>query len=154
MAFTGSYICTSFYTDFLNGVFNFGTDTFRIALYTSSASLTAATTAYSATNELATALGYTAGGVAVVPTLTATTTASGSPCLVVDFTDGVWSPATFTARGGLLYSDTAVGNPAVAVLDFGEDKTGYGIAPFTVAMPTATPGTALLTFQTVLQAAG
>lgn len=154
MAFTGSYICTSFYTNILNGVINLSTDTLRLALYTSSASLTAATTAYSATNELATALGYTGGGVAVVATLTSTTTASGAPCVLVDFTDGVWSPATFTARGGLLYSDTAAGNPAIAVLDFGEDKTGNGFTPFTVVMPSNTPGTALLTMTTVLQAAG
>lgn len=151
MAFTGSSICTSFYTNALNGLFNFGTNVFKLALYTNSASFTAATTAYTTANELATALGYTAGGATVAATVTTTTTASGAPCVVVDFADATWPAATFTARGGILYSDTAVGDLAIAILDFGANKTGSG-GTFTVVMPSPTPNTALLTLQTILQA--
>lgn len=148
MAFTGSYICTSFYTDLLNGVFNFGSDTFRGALYTSSATLTAATTAYTATNELPTAGAYTAGGAVTTVTVSVVSTTSGN-VVIVDFSDIVWPAGSLTARGMLVYDDTAVGNPAVMVIDFGSDIT---VDPFTVQFPAANPGVAALTFQSILPA--
>lgn len=133
MAFTGNFLCTSFKKELFEGVHDFtaGTgDTFKIALYTSSATLDASTTAYSATNEVS-GTGYTAGGEAltnVSPTTSGTTA-------FVDFADVTWSSATITARGALIYNSTAAGNPAVAVLDFGADKTSTA-GDFTVIFPT------------------
>ena len=114
-------MCTSFKVGLLNGDFDFGTgttQTFKIALYTSAANLSASTTAYSATNE-ASGAGYTAGGqalsVSVVPTSTGITA-------FLSFSDVTWSVTTLTARGALIYKADGVTNPAIAVLDFGEDK--------------------------------
>jgi len=133
MAFTGNFLCTSFKVELLKGVHNFsasGGDTFKIALYTSSATLDASTTAYSATNEVS-GTGYTAGGAAltnVEPTSSGTTG-------YLDFSDVTWSAATITARGALIYNSSAAGNPAVAVLDFGVDKTSTA-GDFIVVFPT------------------
>jgi len=114
-------MCTSFKVGLLNGEFDFGTgttQTFKVALYTSAANLSAATTAYSSTNE-ASGAGYTAGGqavsVSVVPTSTGTTA-------FLSFSDVTWSNTTLIARGALIYKADGVTNPAIAVLDFGEDK--------------------------------
>lgn len=114
-------MCTSFKVGLLNGDFDFGTgttQTFKIALYTSAANLSASTTAYSATNE-ASGAGYTAGGqalsVSVVPTSTGITA-------FLSFSDVTWSVTTLIARGALIYKADGVTNPAIAVLDFGEDK--------------------------------
>ena len=109
MSFTGSAVCTSFYTDLLNGVFNFSTHTFRAALYSSSATLDASTTAYTATNELATAGGYTAGGTTVAPTVSTASTSNGT-VVIVDFADASWAASTFTARGALIYNTTPKAN--------------------------------------------
>lgn len=133
-------MCTSFKQEALEGVHDFTSHTFKIALYTSSATLSAATTAYSATNE-ASGTGYTAGG----ETLTVTGGAvnvSGTTAYV-DFSDVTWSSATITARGALIYNSTAAGNPAVAVLDFGADKTSTD-GDFTVQFPTSDASTAIL----------
>lgn len=147
MAFTGSYYCTSYLVGLHNGVFDFSVDTFRVALYTSSASMNAATTAYSATNEVAGA-GYTAGGAAVVPTITEISTANGT-VVCTTYTNPSWTGATITARGALLYDDTAAGNPAIAVLDFGMDITvTAGTFPF--QFPAATANTGFEVMQTVL----
>lgn len=148
MAFTGSTICTSFYTDLLNGLFNFGTHTFRVALYSSSATLDATTTAYTSTNELATAGGYTAGGTTVAPTVSTASTSNGT-VVIVDFADASWAASTFTARGALLYDDTAVGNPVIAVIDFGSDKSCTA-STFTVQFPAATANAGFIVFQTIL----
>lgn len=149
MAFTGSYICTSFYQDLLNGVINFGSDTIRMALYNSTATLNASTTAYTATGELSAALGYSTGGVAITPAVTVVGTPGGN-VVVLDFSDASWAAASFTARGGLIYDDTAAGNPAIAVIDFGSDKTGDGVNPFVVTMPPPTANAGFFVFQTVL----
>jgi hypothetical protein len=141
MAFSGNFLCTSFKVELLKGVHNFsaaGGDTFKIALYTDAASFTAATTAYTATNEVSGA-GYTAGGgtlVNIEPTSTGTTA-------FLDFDDFTFSAATITARGALIYNDTAAGNPAVAVLDFGADKTSTA-GDFTIVFPTADSSSAIV----------
>jgi len=126
-------MCTSFKVELLQGVHNFTNgagDVFKIALYTSAATLSAATTAYSATNETS-GPGYTAGGA----TLTSVTPTSSGTTAFVDFADAVWPNASITARGALIYNSSKA-NRAVAVLDFGADKTST-TGDFTVVMPTA-----------------
>jgi hypothetical protein len=126
---------TSFKVGVLNGTFNFGSGTsqvFKIALYTSAATLDAGTTAYSVTDEVS-GPGYTAGGntlvISQVPTSTGTTA-------FLDFTDTTWTSATITARGALIYLANGTTDPAVAVLDFGGDKTSTS-GDFTVQFPTS-----------------
>lgn len=141
MAFTGNYLCTSFKVEILKGVHNFTNatgDTFKIALYTSSATLDASTTAYSATNEVS-GTGYTAGG----NTLTNVTPTSSGTTAYLDFADTTWSSATITARGALIYNSSVAGNPAVAVLDFGADKSSSA-GDFTVIFPTANASDAIV----------
>ena len=111
-------MCTSFKEDLFNKLQDLDTDTIKIALYTSAATLGAATTAYSVTNEVSGA-GYTAGGVA----LTNSTVATSGTTAYVDFDNPEWTSATFTARGALIYNDTTAGDNSVAVLDFGGDFT-------------------------------
>lgn len=134
-------MCTSFKKALLDGEMDFSSDTsqtFKIALFTSSASLDAATTAYSTTNEV-TGTGYSAGGatlsIATSPTISSTT-------VYLDFTDATWSTATFTARGALIYRSTT-GNPAVCALDFGSDKTVSG-GNFVVQFPTPDASNAII----------
>jgi len=141
MAFTGNFMCTSFKKELLDALHNFqlsGGDTFKIALYTNSASFTAATTAYTATNEV-TGAGYTAGG----NTLTRIDPTSSGTTAFTDFADTTWASSTITARGALIYNDTASGNPAVVVLDFGSDKTSTN-GDFTVVFPTADASNAII----------
>jgi hypothetical protein len=111
-------MCTSFKEDLFNKIQDLEADTIKIALYTSSATLGAATTAYSATNEIS-GTGYTAGG----ETLTSATVATSGTTAYVDFDNPEWASATFTARGALIYNDTTAGDNSVAVLDFGGDFT-------------------------------
>jgi hypothetical protein len=111
-------MCTSFKEDLFNKIQDLEADTIKIALYTSSATLGAATTAYSATNEIS-GTGYTAGG----ETLTSATVATSGTTAYVDFDNPEWTTATFTARGALIYNDTTAGDNSVAVLDFGGDFT-------------------------------
>jgi hypothetical protein len=133
-------MATSFKVEILNGIHAFGTsvtrastaaDTFKIALYTSSASLDASTTAYTTSNEVASTGNYSAGGntlsVSQVPTSTGTTA-------FLDFADTTWSSATITANGALIYNSTQ-SNKAVAVLAFGGDKTSTN-GDFTIVFPT------------------
>ncbi len=148
MAFTGSVICTTWYTKLLTAQINTGSDTFRLALYDSTATLTEATTAYTATGELATAGGYTAGGAVATVTVTTAATANGT-VVIIDFADVTWAAATFTCRGALLYDDTAAGNPAIAVIDFGTNKSPVA-ADFVVTFPSATANAGFIVFQTVL----
>ena len=142
MAFTGNFMCTSFKTELMTGTHNFtnGTgDTFKLALYDNSASFTAATTAYTATNEVSNSGSYSAGGgtlTNVTPTATGTTA-------FVDFDDLDFTAATITARGALIYNSTASGNPTVAVLDFGADKTST-TGTFTIQFPTADASNAIV----------
>jgi hypothetical protein len=134
-------MCTSFKKALLDGEMDFSSDTaqtFKIALYTSSATLSAATTAYSATNE-ASGTGYTAGGNTL--TISTNPTTSGTTAFL-DFADTTWAAATITARGALIYKSGG-GNPAVAVLDFGSDKTSTA-GDFTIQFPTADASNAIL----------
>jgi len=140
---------TSFKVEILDGIHNFGTgviragtgaDTFKIALYTSSATLSAATTAYTTTDEVSSSgTNYTAGGqtlvISQVPTSTSTTA-------WLDFDDITWASATLTANGALIYNATQ-GNKAVAVLAFGADKTSTA-GNFTIQFPAAASTTAIL----------
>jgi hypothetical protein len=127
-------LCTSFKVDLLSGTQNFvsGTgNTFKMALYTSSATLGPTTTVYSTTNEIS-GPGYTAGGNTL--TISVSPTSSGTTAYL-SFADTTWSSATFTCRGALIYNTTN-SNKAVAVFDFGSDKSVVG-GSFTVTFPTA-----------------
>ena len=131
-------MCSSFKEELLKGVHDFENDTFKVALYTSSATLDASTTAYTVTNEVS-GTGYTAGGqVLDSPTVTLSGTTA-----FVDFADETWTTATITARGALIYNSTAAGNPAVAVFDFGADKTSTA-GDFVVQFPTADASNAVI----------
>lgn len=133
-------MCTSFKVELLQGVHNFTTstgDTFKIALYTSSATLGASTAAYTTTNEVS-GTGYTAGG----NTLTNVTPTSSGTTAFTDFADTTWSTATITARGALIYNSTQ-SDKAVAVLDFGSDKTSTA-GNFTIVFPTADASNAII----------
>lgn len=127
---------TSFTEELLQGIHDFSSDTFKIALYTANANIGADTTAYTTTEEISGA-GYTAGGV----TLSGVAVSSSSGISFVDFSDAVWNPAAFTARGALIYNSSK-SNRSVAVLNFGADKTST--SSFTVQMPSATATTALI----------
>lgn len=129
---------TSYKVDLLNAVHNFSTDTFKLALYYGTATLDDTTTAYTTSGEI-TGTGYTAGGV----TVTATAPTSSNKVAYVDFSDAVWAGSTFTAvRGALLYN-ASKSNKAVAVLDFGADKSTVN-QPFTVQFPVATDALAIV----------
>jgi hypothetical protein len=134
MAFSGNFMCTSFKVELMKGVHNFTTgtgNTFKLALYDNSASFTAATTAYTATNEVANSGTYAAGG----GTLTNVTPTSSGTTAFTDFADLSFTSATITAYGALIYNDTAAGDPAVCVLDFGGAKTSTS-GTFTIIFPT------------------
>jgi hypothetical protein len=134
-------LCTSFKQEILVAEHDFTLSTghtFRAALYTSSATLSAATTAYSATNET-TGTAYSAGGDALT---NVTPTTSGTTALT-DFVDLTWSSSTITARGALIYNDTHASNAAVCVLDFGSDKSSSS-GDFTIQFPTADSSDAII----------
>lgn len=131
---------TSFKVELLQGTHNFdlsGGDTFKIALYTSSATLDATTTVYSATNEVA-GTAYSAGG----NTLTTVDPTSSGTTAWVDFVDSTWANSTITARGALIYNSSKA-NRAVAILDFGSDKTSSS-NDFTVTFPTPDANNAII----------
>ena len=137
-----SAICTSFKQEILVGTHNFTAssgDTFKIALYTSSASLGASTTAYSTSNEIS-GTGYTAAG-ATLTSVTPTTTGTTALC---DFADVSFSSASFTANGALIYNDTQ-SDKAVAVIAFGGDKT-VSSGTFTIQFPPADATNAIIRF--------
>ena len=124
------------------GTHNFTTstgDTFKLALYDNNASFTAATTAYTATNEVGDSGSYAAGG----GTLTNVTPTTSGTTALTDFADLEFTSATITARGALIYNSTASGDPTVAVLDFGADKTSTS-GTFTIQFPTADASNAIL----------
>lgn len=142
MAFTGNFMCTSFKVELMQGVHNFTAstgDTFKLALYDNSASFTAATTAYTATNEVGASGSYSAGG----GTLTNVTPISSGTTAFTDFADLSFTSATITAYGALIYNDTAAGDPAVCVLDFGGAKTSTA-GTFTIIFPTADASNAII----------
>ena len=135
-------MATSFKVGILNGTFDFSattSQTFYIALYTNAATLDATTTTYTTVNEIA-GTGYTAGGkllaISQVPTSTSTTA-------FLDFTDITWPTASFTARGALIYLNNAGTNPAVAVLNFGADKTATS-GDFTIVFPAGDESNAII----------
>jgi len=141
MAFTGNFMCTSFKNEILRGVHNFATggNSFKLALYTNSATFDAATTAYTTTNEVGASGSYAAGGGALTK---AGVTSTGTTA-ITDFSDLSFTTATITARGALIYNDTATGDPTVAVLDFGSDKTSTA-GTFTIVFPAATATGAII----------
>lgn len=132
--------CTSFKQELMQGLHDFdnpGGNTFKIALYTSSATLGASTTAYSATNEVS-GTGYTAGG----NTLTAVTPTTSGTTAYTDFADTTWSNATITANGALIYNANS-SNASCVVLAFGSDKTSSN-GDFTIVFPTANATDAII----------
>lgn len=134
-------MCTSFKVDLLRGVHDFTAstgDAFKLALYTSSASLDASTTTYSSSNEVPDSGTYAAGG----GTLTNITPSSSGTTALTDFDDLSFTSATITARGALIYNSTN-SNKAVAVLDFGGDKTSTS-GTFTIQFPAATSSDAII----------
>ena len=143
MAIT-SAVCNSFKVEVLQAEHNFTAssgNTFNLALYTSSATLSASTTAYGTSNEITNSSGsaYTAGGKA----LTSVTPTLDSSTAVCDFADISWTSASFTANGCLIYNDTATGDPAVCAVAFGGDKT-VSSGTFTVQFPAAAATTAIV----------
>jgi hypothetical protein len=130
-------MCSSFKSELLGGTHDLDTDVIKIALYTSAATLGASTTAYSATNEVVGA-GYVAGGNTLASPVISLAGTTG----ICDFADTTWAAATITARGALIYNSSKA-NRAIAVLDFGSDKTSTS-GDFTVVMPAAAAGTALV----------
>jgi hypothetical protein len=145
MAFTGNFMCTSFKQQLLEAVHDFraaGGDTFKLALYTNSASFTAATTAYTVTNEVGDSGSYSAGG----GTLTNVNPSSSGTTALTDFADLTFTSATITARGALIYNTTPTHtytNPTVVVLDFGSDKTSTS-GDFQIVFPTADASNAII----------
>ena len=146
MAFTGNFMCTSFKQQLLEAQHNFllsGGDTFKIALYTNSASFTAATTDYTATNEVAASGSYSAGG----GTLTRINPATSGTTAFTDFADITFTSATITARGALLYNTTTGAGTGttdtVVVLDFGSDKTSTS-GDFEIVFPAADASNAII----------
>lgn len=134
-------LTTSFKVELLQGVHNFGPtspNTFKIALYSSTADLNANTTVYSTTGEIV-GTGYTAGGLTL--TISQSPTSGGTTTAYVNFNNAVWTGASFVAAGALIYNSTQ-SNKAVAVLNFGNDKTASGT--FTVTFPAATATTAII----------
>ena len=141
MAFSGNYMCTSFKKELMTATHNFtnGANTFKLALYTNSASFDAATTAYTASNEVSNSGTYTAGG----GTLTNVTPTTSGTTALTDFADITFTSATITARGALIYNDTAAGDPSVIVLDFGSDKSSTS-GDFQIVFPTADASNAII----------
>ena len=134
-------VCTSFKVELLKGVHNFTAstgNTFNMALYQSTASLGATTTAYTSSAE-ASGTGYTAKGAA----LTSVTPVASSTTAVGDFADLTFSSVSITARGGLIFNETASGDPSCVVLDFGADKTATA-GDLTITFPTASATAAII----------
>lgn len=142
MAFSGNFMCTSFKVELMRAIHNFTAstgNTFKLAMYTNSASFTAATTAYTTTNEVTASGSYSAGG----GTLTNVTPTSSGTTAFTDFADLSFTTATITARGALIYNDTATGDPTVVVLDFGSDKTSTS-GTFQIIFPAADASNAII----------
>jgi hypothetical protein len=145
MAFSGNYMCTSFKQGLLQAHHNFTASTghtFKLAMYTNSASFDASTTDYTATNEVS-GTGYSAGG----GTLTNVTPTTSGTTALTDFADLTFSSSTITARGALIYNTTTGGGTgttdSVIVLDFGSDKSSSA-GDFTIVFPTADASNAII----------
>jgi len=146
MAFTGNYMCTSFKQQLLQADHDFTASTghtFKLALYDNNASFTAATTDYTATDEVSNSGSYSAGG----GTLTNISPTSSGTTAFTDFSDITFTSATITARGALIYNTTTGGGSSttdtVVVLDFGSDKTSTA-GDFQIAFPTADASNAII----------
>ena len=136
-------MCTSFKQALLDGEMDFSSNTaqtFKIALYTSSATLDAATAAYTTSNEV-TGTGYSAGGNTLTISTNPTNGGSGTT-VFLSFTNTTWTSSTITARGALVYQSGG-GNPSVAVLDFGADKSSSN-GDFQIQFPTADATSAII----------
>jgi len=134
-------MCTSFKKELMTATHNFTNssgNTFNLCLYTSSASLGAATTAYTSSNETS-GTGYSAKGAA----LTNVTPTSSGTTGFADFADLTFSTVTITARGAMIFNESATGDPAVCILDFGSDKSASS-GDFTVQFPVASAGAAII----------
>ena len=141
MAITTNAICNSFKKQLLEATHNFsnpGGNSFKLSMYTNSATLGKSTTSFTTGNEV-TSANYTSGGKALVNTGTSLATNTA----ITDFSDLSFTGVTLTARGALIYNDTASGDPAVAVLDFGGDKTASA-GTFTIQFPAFTTSAAIL----------
>jgi hypothetical protein len=140
---------TSFKVELPQGIHNFGPtspDTFKIALYTAAADLGAATAVYTTSGEVSSSgTNYTAGGNTLTISVSPTSgnNSSSVPTAYVSFANTSWPNATFTCRGALIYNDSATGNPSVAVLDFGSDKT-VSNDTFTIIFPTPDANNAIV----------
>ena len=138
---------TSFNVELLQAVHNFGPtspDTFKVALYTGAASIGPTTTAYTTSGEV-TGTGYTAGGNTLVISTSPTSgnNTANVPTAYISFNNTSWTSASFTARGALIYNSTVAGNPSVAVLDFGSDKT-VSNDTFQIIFPTPDANSAIV----------
>ena len=134
-------MCTTFKKELLEAVHNFkntGGSTFNLALYTSSASLGAGTTAYTTSNEVS-GTGYTAKGAS----LTRVDPSNDGTTAITDFSDLTFSSSTITARGALIFNDSASGDPAVCALDFGSDKSSSS-GDFPIQFPAADASNAII----------
>ena len=129
---------TSFKEELFKGIQNLSTDTLYIALYTALADIGPDTTAYTTSEEIV-GTGYTAGGIA----LTGVTINTYDGTVYINFDNAVWNPASFTARGALIYN-VSKANRSIAVLDFGANKTCSN--SFTITMPSNTYTTALIRY--------
>jgi hypothetical protein len=132
-------MATSFKVQLLNGEQNFSSNTFKLALYTSAATLGETTTVYSASNEVPSTGNYTAGGNTLSVSVTPTSTGNVA---YISFSNTSWTNATITANGALIYNNTNA-NSAVAVLSFGGDKTSTN-GTFAVNFPTADASSAII----------
>ena len=141
MAFSGNFLCTSFKKELMEAKHNFtaASDVFKLALYNNSASFTAATTAYTNSNEIS-GTNYTAKG----QFLTSVTPTTSSTTALTDFADEVFSNVTISGvRGALIYNEAATSDPSVCVLDFGGDKSASS-GDFTIVFPAAGASTAII----------
>lgn len=144
-------LTNSYKTDLMSGGMNFSAtnraltvntqDVFKIALYTSLADLDATTTAYTATNEVVSVGEYTAGGMTLTISQVPTTGGTPTTTAYINFANAVWTPATFSAAGALIYNSSNA-NRSVAVLSFGGTKTATGT--FTVQFPAAGAGSSII----------
>ena len=137
-------VCNSFKSEVLQEGHQIKTDTLKIALFTSAASLSAGTSVFSSSNEVASSGGYAPGGgtlTGVTISLGATSAAGGSA--IIDFADISFTSTTFSARGALIYNSSN-SNKAIAVLDFGSDKVSTN-GTFTISFPAAAASTAIIT---------
>lgn len=130
-------MCNSFKLETMDAIHDLNTDVLKIALYVSAATLDASTTVYSATNEVV-GTGYTAGG----NTLTGAAISLSGSTAIADFNDSTWATSTITARGAMIYNSSKA-NRAIAILDFGSDRTSTA-SDFTVVFPAAAAATAII----------